>query len=347
MVEALVAFGGLPLLTLPELGGWHPRRGTGRSDRSSPRPTPTAATLAEGGACAARVPEGALVTDVGRRWWPAWCAWPPRASCESVTGELVRVAPASICLHGDTPGARSALAVAVREPALTAAVGRARCVRWMTLTCLPMGETALLVGCGDLTHRAPGRRSAALRRAPVGAPRTVPAYDTVLVVGRSRDASPSSTPSPLALPSWRPALPPSSLPTAARSRSRSCTTGPTSPTSARLDRPVHGTTVVALHTAPAYAVAFVGFSPGFPYLVGLDPRLAVPRLDSAARSLGGPRLGRHRRRRRPASTPPRRPGGWRLIGRTSAAALRPLAARSGRRCWPPVTPCGSWPRDHG
>ena len=37
---------------------------------------------------------------------------------------------------------------------------------------------------------------------------------------------------------------------------------------------------MALHCAGDYQVAMVGFAPGFPYLIGLDPRLAMPRLAS-------------------------------------------------------------------
>ena len=35
--------------------------------------------------------------------------------------------------------------------------------------------------------------------------------------------------------------------------------------------------VVATHTGATYRAAFSGFRPGFAYLVGLDPRLTVPR----------------------------------------------------------------------
>ena len=38
--------------------------------------------------------------------------------------------------------------------------------------------------------------------------------------------------------------------------------------------------VIRRHTAPTYTVAFLGFSRAFPYLVGLDPALVVPRLVS-------------------------------------------------------------------
>ena len=36
--------------------------------------------------------------------------------------------------------------------------------------------------------------------------------------------------------------------------------------------------VVALHTAPLYRVYLLGFTPGFAFLGGLDPRLNTPRL---------------------------------------------------------------------
>lgn len=73
--------------------------------------------------------------------------------------------------------------------------------------------------------------------------------------------------------------------------------------------------VVRRHTAPDYVVAFLGFAPGFPYLVGLDPSLHVPRRASPRTSvpagsvgLAGPQTGVY-----PQATP----GGWQLIGRTS------------------------------
>jgi KipI family sensor histidine kinase inhibitor len=72
--------------------------------------------------------------------------------------------------------------------------------------------------------------------------------------------------------------------------------------------------VVRRHTAPEYTVAFLGFSPGFPYLVGLDPALEVPRRDTPRTSipagsvgLAGGQTGIY---------PTASPGGWQLIGRT-------------------------------
>ncbi len=79
--------------------------------------------------------------------------------------------------------------------------------------------------------------------------------------------------------------------------------------------------VVRLHAAGEYTVMFVGFLPGFPYLFGLDPRLATPRLPTprtrtpvGSVGIGGDQTGIY-------STPS--PGGWRLIGRTPLTLYDP------------------------
>ncbi|RFS81620.1 5-oxoprolinase subunit PxpB [Actinomadura spongiicola] len=72
--------------------------------------------------------------------------------------------------------------------------------------------------------------------------------------------------------------------------------------------------VVHRHAAAEYTVAYLGFSPGFGYLTGLDPRLHVARRASPRTSvpagsvaIAGPYA---------AVYPSRSPGGWRLLGRT-------------------------------
>lgn len=72
--------------------------------------------------------------------------------------------------------------------------------------------------------------------------------------------------------------------------------------------------VVEIHTAPEYLVYMIGFCPGFPYLGGMDKRIATPRRETPrveipARSIGiaGEQTGGY-----PICTP----GGWQLIGRT-------------------------------
>ncbi|MFG2859162.1 allophanate hydrolase subunit 1 [Streptomyces sioyaensis] len=74
--------------------------------------------------------------------------------------------------------------------------------------------------------------------------------------------------------------------------------------------------VVRRHSAARYTVAFCGFAPGFAYLSGLDPALHLPR-----RSVPRTRV-------EPGSVaiadqftsvyPRASPGGWHLLGRTSA-----------------------------
>ena len=72
--------------------------------------------------------------------------------------------------------------------------------------------------------------------------------------------------------------------------------------------------VVNRHSQPDYLVAFIGFSPGFPYLLGLSPSLATPRLNTPRQKtpagsvgIGGEQTGIY---------PSESPAGWRIIGRT-------------------------------
>ena len=80
--------------------------------------------------------------------------------------------------------------------------------------------------------------------------------------------------------------------------------------------------VIARHAAAEYTVGWLGFSPGFGYLTGLDPvlcavpRLAEPRLRVPAGSVaiaGG----------LAAVYPSASPGGWQLLGRTAAPLWDP------------------------
>lgn len=74
--------------------------------------------------------------------------------------------------------------------------------------------------------------------------------------------------------------------------------------------------VVRIHMETEYRVYMLGFLPGFAYMGTVDRRIAMPRLDTprmrvAAGSVGiaGEQTGIY-----PVDTP----GGWRIIGRTSA-----------------------------
>ena len=70
----------------------------------------------------------------------------------------------------------------------------------------------------------------------------------------------------------------------------------------------------ARHAAAEYTVAMLGFAPGFPYLLGLDPALHAPRRTSprtrvpaGSVAIGGAQTGIY---------PSELPGGWQVIGRT-------------------------------
>jgi len=77
--------------------------------------------------------------------------------------------------------------------------------------------------------------------------------------------------------------------------------------------------VVERHAAPEYMVAMIGFRPHFPYLLGLDPRLATPRLatprlsvPAGAVAIGGEQTGVY---------PEASPGGWNIVGLTDPRLL--------------------------
>lgn len=73
--------------------------------------------------------------------------------------------------------------------------------------------------------------------------------------------------------------------------------------------------VVRRHAGGDYEVAFCGFSPGFGYLRGLDPRLDVPRRETPRRSVPVGSIGVAAGYT--CVYPSASPGGWHLIGRTA------------------------------
>jgi KipI family sensor histidine kinase inhibitor len=74
--------------------------------------------------------------------------------------------------------------------------------------------------------------------------------------------------------------------------------------------------VVDAHTATPWRVGFGGFTPGFAYLVGGDPRLAVPRLSEPRQSVPAGSVGLAGEFS--GIYPRQSPGGWQLIGQTDA-----------------------------
>ena len=82
--------------------------------------------------------------------------------------------------------------------------------------------------------------------------------------------------------------------------------------------------VIKLHSTAVYRVAALGFSPGFPYLIGLPaklhmPRKTTPRTEVPAGSVG---IGSTQTGVYPLATP----GGWTLIGRTPSRLFFPEEA---------------------
>lgn len=72
--------------------------------------------------------------------------------------------------------------------------------------------------------------------------------------------------------------------------------------------------VVRRHSSPEYQVRILGFSPGFPYLDGLDPVLRLPRkakpvsrIEVGSVAVGGSHAGVYSIES---------PGGWHILGRT-------------------------------
>ena len=72
--------------------------------------------------------------------------------------------------------------------------------------------------------------------------------------------------------------------------------------------------VVTTHSSTDYLVYMLGFTPGFPYLGGLDNRLATPRLETPRPTIPSGSVGIAENQT--GVYPTVSPGGWRLIGRT-------------------------------
>jgi inhibitor of KinA len=90
--------------------------------------------------------------------------------------------------------------------------------------------------------------------------------------------------------------------------------------------------VIKIHSTPVYLVYMLGFSPGFPYLGGMDkriatPRLATPRLKIEAGSVGIADV-------QTGIYSIDSPGGWQIIGKTplklfDAAGQNPFLLQAG------------------
>lgn len=72
--------------------------------------------------------------------------------------------------------------------------------------------------------------------------------------------------------------------------------------------------VIRLHTSEEYLIYMLGFIAGFPYLGGMNKKIATPRLKSPRVKIEGGSVGIAGEQT--GIYPVASPGGWRLIGRT-------------------------------
>lgn len=200
----------------------------------------------------------------------------------------------------------------------------------------PLGDSALLLRVGDQIDEAVQRRIRAIcarleKEMPAGAIEIVPAFTTVAIhydPRHTRYAALAAQVRSLTKDLDEEAVTPARIVTIPVRYGGA--SGPDLEHVAEhagldIDR------VVALHTGGEYLVHMIGFAPGFPYLGGLDPRIACPRRDeprahvpAGSVGIGGNQTGVY---------PLESPGGWQIIGRTAiklfdaqrdpAALLRP------------------------
>jgi len=79
--------------------------------------------------------------------------------------------------------------------------------------------------------------------------------------------------------------------------------------------------VIKIHSSTEYLIYMIGFTPGFPYLGGMDDKIAAPRLQTprtkipiGSVGIAGKQTGIY---------PIESPGGWQLIGRTPVKLYDP------------------------
>jgi KipI family sensor histidine kinase inhibitor len=84
--------------------------------------------------------------------------------------------------------------------------------------------------------------------------------------------------------------------------------------------------VIARHSSQTYGAAFLGFTPGWAYLVGLDPQLHLPRrstprtvVPAGSLAIASEFTGVY---------PTNSPGGWHLLGHTDVQMFDPSRAKA-------------------
>lgn len=79
--------------------------------------------------------------------------------------------------------------------------------------------------------------------------------------------------------------------------------------------------VISIHASAEYLIYMIGFTPGFPYLGGMDKRIATPRLQSPRTKIPSGSVGIAGEQT--GIYPVQSPGGWQLIGSTPIDIFNP------------------------
>lgn len=195
-----------------------------------------------------------------------------------------------------------------------------------SLTVHPYGETALTAVFGDGISEDLYRRVRALTSAlegdpPRGLSELIPAYNSLLVVYDPREAAYEDL---AAIVRDRAARSAEAVPGPSRvARIPVCYEPPHAPDLEDVARHagLSPAEVVSIHSAGAYLVYMLGFTPGFPYLGGLDDRIAAPRRATPRTRIPAGSVGIADRQT--GIYPQASPGGWNLIGRTPAILFDP------------------------
>ncbi|NHH99317.1 5-oxoprolinase subunit PxpB [Oceanimonas sp. MB9] len=97
------------------------------------------------------------------------------------------------------------------------------------------------------------------------------------------------------------------------------------PDMARLEQStgLDATRLIALHSEHTYRVFALGFAPGFAFMGSVPPALELPRLDTPRRRVPAGSVAIAGRQT--SAYPQASPGGWNLLGRTSARLFDPAS----------------------
>ncbi|MEH7084491.1 5-oxoprolinase subunit PxpB [Neobacillus drentensis] len=79
--------------------------------------------------------------------------------------------------------------------------------------------------------------------------------------------------------------------------------------------------VIQIHSSNDYLVYMIGFAPGFPFMGGMDERIATPRKDSPRLAIAPGSVGIAGKQT--GIYPLETPGGWQIIGRTPVDLFLP------------------------